>query len=78
MDVALLQLWLRAQLQLPFDPWPGIPCALGVVKKERRKERQTDMNQRAETFVIVFLNLFKAEALGEVLDFILSPVAPSH
>ena len=31
-DVALPQLWLRLQLQLRSDPWPGTPYVMGQPK----------------------------------------------
>ena len=34
-DSALLQLWLRSQMQLGSDPWSGSPYAAGQQKKEK-------------------------------------------
>ena len=37
-DPALLQLWLRSQLLLGSDPWPGNSICLEAAKKEKRKK----------------------------------------
>ena len=34
-DPVLLQLWLRSQLPLRSDPWPGTPYATGQPKKKK-------------------------------------------
>ena len=36
-DPALLQLWLKSQLQLGCDPWPRNSICCGVVKKRKKK-----------------------------------------
>ena len=35
--MTLLQLWLRTQLQLRSDPWPGTPYAVGLPKKKKER-----------------------------------------
>ena len=36
--LALLQLWLRLQLQFGFDPWPRTPYATGQAKTKKKKK----------------------------------------
>ena len=35
-DLALPQLWLRSQLQLRSDPWPGNSICHGAARKEKQ------------------------------------------
>ena len=37
-DPALLQLWLRSQLQLRSDPWPGSSICQGAAKNGKKKK----------------------------------------
>ena len=39
-DPALPQLWLRSQLWLGFDPWPGNSICHGLVKNEKKKKKK--------------------------------------
>ena len=45
-DPGLSQLWLRLQLQLRSDPWPGSATCFMVAKKERKgkEKRGTERN----------------------------------
>ena len=36
-DPVLMQLWLRSQLRLGSDPWPGNTISLGAAKKKKKK-----------------------------------------
>ena len=36
-DLVLPQLWLRSQLQLGSDPWPGSSISCGAAKNENKQ-----------------------------------------